>query len=55
MSSGPQNIRLLISYDGTNFSGWQRQQHDQTIQGEIERCLTVMTREEIHLHGAGPY
>ncbi|TKB23631.1 tRNA pseudouridine(38-40) synthase TruA [Desulfopila sp. IMCC35006] len=53
MSFGQQNIRLLISYDGTDFSGWQRQRHDRTIQGEIERCLTLMTREEIHLHGAG--
>ena len=53
MTPGPQNIKLLISYDGTNFSGWQRQRHDRTIQGEIERCLSLMTREEIHLHGAG--
>ncbi len=53
MSPDQQNIRLLISYDGTDFSGWQRQLHDRTIQGEIERYLTLMTREEIHLHGAG--
>lgn len=53
MASDRRNIRLLISYDGTDFSGWQRQHHDRTIQGEIERCLTLMTREEIHLHGAG--
>ncbi len=53
MSPLPQNIKLLISYDGTEFSGWQRQLHDRTIQGEIERCLSVMTREDIHLHGAG--
>lgn len=48
-----RNIRLRIAYDGTEFSGWQRQQHDRTIQGEIERCLTLITCEEIHLHGAG--
>lgn len=53
MSPSLQNIRLLISYDGTDFSGWQRQHHDRTIQGEIERCLSLMTQEEIHLHGAG--
>ena len=53
MLSSSRNIRLLISYDGTDFSGWQRQRHDRTIQGEIERCLSLMTREEIHLHGAG--
>ncbi len=48
-----RNIRLLVSYDGTDFSGWQRQRHDPTIQGEIERCLSLMTREKIDLHGAG--
>jgi tRNA pseudouridine38-40 synthase len=48
-----RNIRLLVSYDGTAFSGWQRQRYDSTIQGEIERCLSLMTREKIDLHGAG--
>jgi tRNA pseudouridine38-40 synthase len=48
-----RRIRLLISYDGTEFSGWQRQKQDRTIQGEIERCLTVMTRQGISLQGAG--
>ncbi len=53
MSFTPRNIKLLIGYDGTQFSGWQRQRHACTIQGEIERCLQVMTREDIDLHGAG--
>lgn len=57
MSSKPatqhRNIKLLIGYDGTGYSGWQRQKHDRTIQGEIENRLAVMTTEEISLHGAG--
>jgi tRNA pseudouridine38-40 synthase len=53
MSFGLRNIKLLISYDGTDFSGWQRQRHDCTIQGEIEQRLSLMTREKIDLHGAG--
>jgi tRNA pseudouridine38-40 synthase len=53
MSLGLRNIKLLISYDGTDFSGWQRQRHDCTIQGEIEQRLSLMTREKIDLHGAG--
>ncbi|MFV0437967.1 MAG: tRNA pseudouridine(38-40) synthase TruA [Desulfopila sp.] len=48
-----RNIRLTIAFDGTDFNGWQRQKHDRTIQGEIERCLTRMTTHEIMLHGAG--
>jgi tRNA pseudouridine38-40 synthase len=53
MSPGFRNIKLLIGYDGTVFSGWQRQRHDCTIQGEIEHRLSLMTREKIDLHGAG--
>lgn len=48
-----RNIRLLIAFDGTNFNGWQRQKHDTTIQGEIEKNLTLMTNSEILLQGAG--
>jgi len=48
-----RNIKLVISYDGTHFSGWQRQRNAPTIQGEIERYLNLMTRESIALHGAG--
>lgn len=48
-----RNIRLLIAFDGTGYSGWQRQKHDVTIQGEIESRLARMTGREISLHGAG--
>ena len=53
MSTKIRNIKLLIAYDGTGFSGWQRQLSATTIQGEIERSLCRMTREDINLHGAG--
>ncbi len=48
-----RNIRLLIAFDGTEFNGWQRQNHDITIQGEIEKCIARMTNCEAILHGAG--
>jgi tRNA pseudouridine38-40 synthase len=48
-----RNIRLLIAYDGTEFSGWQKQKENRTIQGEIETRLSSITGEEISLHGAG--
>lgn len=51
--STTRTIRLLIAYDGTDFCGWQRQNHDPSIQQEIEKCLSTMTREDIFLHGAG--
>lgn len=48
-----RTIKLTIAFDGTDYNGWQRQKHDVTIQGEIERCLAVMTNDAITLHGAG--
>ncbi len=48
-----RNIVLTISYDGTNFSGWQRQTGDRTVQEEIEKALAIIHKQEITLHGSG--
>lgn len=48
-----RNIRLLIAYDGSSYSGWQRQNNAPTIQGTIEDSIAVMTGNKITLHGAG--
>jgi tRNA pseudouridine38-40 synthase len=44
---------LLIAYDGTNFSGWQKQPDTETVQGEIERVLSVLFQKEITIMGSG--
>jgi tRNA pseudouridine38-40 synthase len=38
--------RLVIEYDGTEFSGWARQPGRRTVQGELERALRVVLRRE---------
>lgn len=48
-----RNIKLLISFDGTDFCGWQRQRQLPTIQGIIEEKLAVICNEPVVLHGAG--
>ena len=48
-----RNIKLIIAFDGTGFSGWQRQTNALTVQGVIEEKLRKMTSEEVALHGAG--
>ena len=49
-----RNIRLRIAYDGTDFSGWQRQAPGaRTVQGVIEKALDVIHKEKINLTGSG--
>lgn len=38
--------KIKVSYDGTNYSGWQVQPEHRTVQGELERLLTHMTGGE---------
>ena len=48
-----RNIKLKLEYDGTEFSGWQRQPNLRTVQGEIENKLTEILGEDISLIGSG--
>ncbi len=38
-----RNIKLLISYDGTAFSGWQRQPDRRTVQQVLEESIGRLT------------
>lgn len=44
---------IQLSYDGTNYHGWQLQENARSVQGEVEKALAVATREKIELVGAG--
>jgi tRNA pseudouridine38-40 synthase len=48
-----RNIRLLVAYDGTDFSGWQRQDRRRTAQGELEAALERIHRRPVALTGSG--
>ena len=54
-----KNILLTVSYDGTDFCGWQRQddkdggQSDRTVQGDIETALEKLCGQKITLYGSG--
>lgn len=43
---------LEVSYKGTNFSGFQRQDNANTVQQEVEKALHVYFREHFDLTGS---
>ena len=46
--------KATISYDGTLFSGFQRQSHARTVQEEIEKTLQKLASvQPVPIHGAG--
>ena len=42
-----------ISYDGTNFCGFQIQKNERTVQGELEKALRKIEKREIRIGFAG--
>lgn len=46
-----RNIKLTISYDGTNYSGWQLQKNGKTIQGEIEQAIEKVFGKKCRIFG----
>ena len=41
-----RRIRLIVEYDGKNYSGWQRQLNAMSVQQKLEEALRKLTREE---------
>lgn len=49
-----KNYKMTIQYDGTRYSGWQRQTNtDKSIQGKIEEVLSRMCSHNVEIHGSG--
>ena len=45
-------IHLILEYDGTDYSGWQRQDNAPTVQQTAEEALLRLTGEKTVLHAA---
>jgi tRNA pseudouridine38-40 synthase len=48
-----QNYKIIISYDGTEYQGWQRQPGKRTIQGLLESALEKISAKKIPVIGSG--
>lgn len=48
-----KNIKLIIEYDGMNYSGWQNQDNVITIQEKLEEAIKSVTGEVVRLIGSG--
>ena len=48
-----RRIRITVSYDGTNYHGWQVQPNLATIQGTVQDVLARIEGAAVHVTGSG--
>lgn len=46
-------IALGIEYNGTHYSGWQRQKHANSVQEELEKALSTVASHPVEVQCAG--
>ena len=46
-------IKLVVEYDGSDFSGWQFQPGLRTVQSEIEAAIKKVTGEDVRVTASG--
>lgn len=49
----PPRLKLIVSYDGSSFSGWQSQTNRNTIQDQLESAFQCICSAPVRVHGAG--
>jgi tRNA pseudouridine38-40 synthase len=48
-----RNLKLVLSYDGTDFNGWQTQPGYRTVQETLEQAIAAVTRSRPHANASG--
>lgn len=47
-----KRVKLVVAYDGTNYRGWQVQNNGTTIESMLNRAISSLTGEDIHVMGS---
>lgn len=47
-----KRVKLVVAYDGTNYRGWQIQNNGETIESMLNRAISSLTGEDIHVMGS---
>ena len=50
---GAMVLKLTLEYDGTNYSGWQLQSGQDSIQARLEAALERIFSQQVRVHGSG--
>jgi len=48
-----RNLKLTLSYDGTDFHGWQIQPNLRTVQGTLQQALSKLFNHDVQVTGSG--
>lgn len=48
-----RNLLMTVSYDGTNYFGFQTQPDGNTVQDKLEEAIAGLTGEVVKIHGSG--
>jgi tRNA pseudouridine38-40 synthase len=48
-----RNLKLIVSYDGTDFNGWQTQPGYRTVQETLETAIAALTGEPVRANASG--
>src|SRR5213595_1188655 len=48
-----RNIKLTLSYDGTDFNGWQSQPGFRTVQETLEGAIAGLTGDRVRVNASG--
>lgn len=46
-------VKCIVSYDGSKFHGFQVQDKERTVQGEIQKALKKINEKEVIIHASG--